>query len=145
MLLGFELYPRWVPLSKNSRRSREFLNLIHRELLLSCVNCKWKLNKKENLTCFVLFLNLLWCEVKWKLFYDAKTMFKSTLCPLLISHCFVWFGSHFTFGVTRRLLLSSRVSFLVINLLTIREKVRVKYLFPLIQTLCVDLDVVFAS
>ena len=49
------------------------------ELMLSFVNCKWKLNKKENLTCFVLFLNLLWCEVKWKLFYDAKTMFKSTL------------------------------------------------------------------
>ena len=110
--------------------------------MLSFVNCKWKLDKKENLTCFVLFLNLLWCEVKWKLFYDAKTMFKSTLSPLLISHCFVWFGSHFTFGVTRR---SSRVSLLVINLLTIREKVRVKYLFLLIQTLCVDLDVVFAS
>ena len=45
--------------------------------MLSFVNCKLKLNKKENLTCFVLFLNLLWCEVKWKLFYDAKTMFKS--------------------------------------------------------------------
>ena len=30
---------------------------------------------------------------------------------------FMWFGSHFTVGVTRRLLLSSRVSSLVINLL----------------------------
>ena len=40
---------------------------------------KWKLNKRENLACFVLFLSLLWCEVKWKLFYDAKATFKSTL------------------------------------------------------------------
>ena len=40
----------------------------------------------------------------------------------------MWFGSHFTVGVTRRLLLSSRVSLLVINLLTIRERV-----LPLIQ------------
>ena len=47
--------------------------------MLLFLNCKWKLNKRENLTCLVLFLNLLWCEVKWKLFYDAKTMFKSTL------------------------------------------------------------------
>ena len=31
-------------------------------------DCKVKLNKRENLTCFVLFLNLLLCEVKWKLF-----------------------------------------------------------------------------
>ena len=46
--------------------------------------------------------------------------------PLLISQCFVWFGSHFTVGVTRRLLLSSRVSLLVINLLTIRERERVR-------------------
>ena len=38
----------------------------------------------------------------------------------------MWFGSHFTFGVTRRLLLSSRVSLLVINLLTIQERVREK-------------------
>ena len=44
------------------------------------------------------------------------------LKPLLISQCFMWFGSHFTVGVTRRLLLSSRVSLLVINLLTIRER-----------------------
>ena len=51
----------------------------------------------------------------------------------------VWTDSHITVGVTRRLLLSSRVSLLVINLLTIREKVRVKYLFPLIHILCVDL------
>ena len=36
------------------------------------------------------------------------------------------FGSHFTFGVTRRLLLSSRVSLLVIDLLTIRKRVREK-------------------
>ena len=35
----------------------------------------------------------------------------------------MWFGSHFTVGVTRLLLLSSRVSLLVINLLTIRERV----------------------
>ena len=41
-------------------------------------DCKVKLNKIENLTYFVLFLNLLLCEVKWKLFYDAKAMFKST-------------------------------------------------------------------
>ena len=47
----------------------------------------------------------------------------------------MWFGSHFTDGVTRRLLLSTRVSLLVINLLTIRERVREKrhYLLPLIQ------------
>ena len=32
-------------------------------------------------------------------------------------------GSHFTVGVTRRLLLSSAVSLLVINLLTIRGRV----------------------
>ena len=39
------------------------------------------------------------------------------------STCFgsMLFGSHFTVGVTRRLLLSSRVSLLVIDLLTIRE------------------------
>ena len=36
----------------------------------------------------------------------------------------MWFGSHFTAGVTRRLLLSFRVSLLVMNLLTIRERVR---------------------
>ena len=36
-------------------------------------------------------------------------------------------GSHFTVGVTRRLLLSSRVSLLVINLLTSKRKL------PLIQ------------
>ena len=41
-------------------------------------------------------------------------------------------GSHFTVGVMRRLLLSSRVSLLVINLLTIRERV-CHYLLPLIQ------------
>ena len=35
----------------------------------------------------------------------------------------MWFGSHFTVGVTRLLLLSSRVSLLVTNLLTIRERV----------------------
>ena len=46
-------------------------------------------------------------------FYDAKTMFKS----LRLNR------SHFTVGVTRRLLLSSRVSSLVINLITIRERV----------------------
>ena len=48
---------------------------------------------------------------------DAKTMFDSTLWALLISQCFMWFGSHFTVGVTGRVLLSSRVSSLVINLL----------------------------
>ena len=41
-------------------------------------------------------------------------------------------GSHFPVGVTRRLLLSSRVSLLVINLLTIRERV-CHYLLPLVQ------------
>ena len=43
--------------------------------------------------------------------------------------------SHFTDGVTHRLLLSTRFSLLVINLLTIREKAREKrhYLLPLIQ------------
>ena len=51
--------------------------------------------------------------MKWKLFYDAKTMFKSSRLN----------RSHFTVGVTRRLLLSSRVSSLVINLITIRERV----------------------
>ena len=35
----------------------------------------------------------------------------------------MWFGSHFTVGVTHLLLLSSRVSLLVTNLLTIRERV----------------------
>ena len=39
----------------------------HREPTL-LFDCKVKLNKRENLTCFVLFLNLLLCEVKWKLF-----------------------------------------------------------------------------
>ena len=34
----------------------------------------------------------------------------------------MWFGSYFTVGVARRLLLPSRVSLLVINLLTIRER-----------------------
>ena len=51
--------------------------------------------------------------MKWKLFYDAKTVFKSLRLN----------SSHFTVGVTRRLLLSSRVSSLVINLITIRERV----------------------
>ena len=73
----------------------------HREPTLLLVNWKWKLNKRQNLTCFVLSPNLLWCEVKWKLFYDAKTMFNSTLWPLLISQGFMWFGSHFTIGITR--------------------------------------------
>ena len=41
-------------------------------------------------------------------------------------------GSHFTVRVTYRLLLLSRVSLLVINLLTIRERV-CHYLLPLIQ------------
>ena len=50
----------------------------HREPTLLFVNCKWKLNKRYDFTFLVLFLNLLWCEVKWNLFYDAKTMFKST-------------------------------------------------------------------
>ena len=47
----------------------------------------------------------------------------------------MWFGTHFTVGVTRRLLLSSRVSLLAINLLTIRERVREKghYSLPLTQ------------
>ena len=40
----------------------------------------------------------------------------------------MWYGSHFTVGVTLQLLLSSRISLLVINLLTIRERV-----LPLIQ------------
>ena len=64
-------------------------------------------------------------EVKWKLFYDVQNICSSRrfLKPLLISQCFMWFGSHFTVSVTRRLLLSSRVSLLVINLLTIRERV----------------------
>ena len=50
----------------------------------------------------------------------------STLWPLLISQCFMWFGSHFTVGVTRWLLLSTRVSSLVINLLTIWIREREK-------------------
>ena len=47
----------------------------HKEPTLLFVNSKWKLNNRENLTSFVLFLNLLWCQVKWK----RKTMFESTL------------------------------------------------------------------
>ena len=43
--------------------------------------------------------------------FDALTV-------LLILQCFMWFASHFTVGVTRRLLLWSRVSSLVITLLT---------------------------
>ena len=46
-----------------------------------------------------VFLNLLRCEVKWKLFYGAKTMFKSRLRLLLISQGFMWFVSNFTVGV----------------------------------------------
>ena len=64
----------------------------HREPTLLFVKCKWKLKNRLNLTCFVLFLNLLRCEVKWKLFYDAKTMFKSTPRLLLISQCNMWFN-----------------------------------------------------
>ena len=63
----------------------------HREPTLLFVNCKWKLNNIK-FTCFVLFLNLLRCHAKWKLFYDTKTMFMqfmSTLWPLLISQCFM--------------------------------------------------------
>ena len=48
----------------------------------------------------------------------------------------MWFGSHFTDGVTRCLLLSTRVSLLVINLLTVRERVQREkrhFLLPLIQ------------
>ena len=48
---------------------------------------------------------------------------------------FVWFGFHFTVGVAGRLLLSSRVSLLVINLITIQERVREK---RLIQTLLIN-------
>ena len=48
--------------------------------------------KNKNLTCFVLFLDLPCREVKWKLFYDAKTKVDA-------------------------LTVSSRVSSLVINLL----------------------------
>ena len=47
---------------------------------------------------------------------DALTVVDFTM--LYVSD--MWFGSHFTVGVTRRLLLSSRVSLLVINLLTIQ-------------------------
>ena len=53
-------------------------------------------------------------------------MFNLTLWPLLISQCFMWFGSHFTVVVTRWLLLLSRISLLVINLLTIWIRVREK-------------------
>ena len=53
---------------------------------------------------------------------------------LTSSQCFIWFCSHFTVGVTRRLLLSSRVSLLVFNLLTIREREsKSHYLLPFIQ------------
>ena len=34
----------------------------------------------------------------------------------VVDYTFMWFGSHFTVGVTRRLLLSSRVSLLVVNI-----------------------------
>ena len=42
----------------------------------------------------VLFLNLCCgAEVKWKLFYDAKTMFVSALCPLdHLPQSFFFFG-----------------------------------------------------
>ena len=52
-------------------------------------------------------------------------MFKSTFALTVVDFTmlYVEFGSHFTVGVTRLLLLSSRVSLLVINLLTIRERV----------------------
>ena len=53
--------------------------------------------KNKNLTCFVLFLNLPCREVKWKLFYDAKTKVDA-------------------------LTVSSRVSSLVINLLKLIER-----------------------
>ena len=47
----------------------------------------------------------------------------STTSKLLLRRlCFMWYGSHFTVGVTLRLLLSSRISLLVINLLTIQER-----------------------
>ena len=35
-----------------------------REPTLLFVNCKWKLNKRQNLTCFVLFLKIC-CGAKW--------------------------------------------------------------------------------
>ena len=45
------------------------------------LTCKLQMeiiNKRYDFTFLVLFLNLLWCEVKWILYYDAKTTFKST-------------------------------------------------------------------
>ena len=72
----------------------------------------------------VLFYSwICWSEMEVVLRFENICSSRRFLKPLLISQCFMWFGSHFTVGVTRRLLLSSRVSLLVINLLTIRERV----------------------
>ena len=51
------------------------------------VNCKWKLNR-QNLTCFVLFLNLL-----WKLFYDAQVA-ALTVVDFTMLYVRVWLSFH---------------------------------------------------
>ena len=49
---------------------------------------------------------------------ENDVQFDALTVTFLISQCFMWFGSHFTVGLTRQLLLSSHVLSLVINLLT---------------------------
>ena len=68
----------------------------------------------------VLFLNLLRRNVTWKLFLRCKNdVCVGALSVNFTMLYFMWFVSHFTVDVTR-LLLSSRFSLLVINLLTTR-------------------------
>ena len=78
----------------------------------------FSLSKRDCKSLFVCeFLNLLWCEVKWEMFYDTKTYVQVDAFYRYV----VWIS------FTRRLLLSSRVSSLVINLLTNRKRFIIYY------------------
>ena len=65
---------------------------------------------------------MLRCRMRSRENLDSSNLktkgINALISKLINSQCFMWFVSHFTVGVTRRLLLSSPVSSLVINLLT---------------------------
>ena len=89
----------------------------HREPTPLFVNCKWKSNERQNLTCSVFKFAAEQSEM------EVVLQCKNDVCVGVMSInftmlCFKWFVSHFTVGVMR-LLLSSCISLLIINLLTI--------------------------
>ena len=83
---------------------------------------------KSYLFCFILKSAVVRSEMEVVLRCEKRCSIRRfDRCQDFTMLYMVWLGSHFTVGVTRRLLLSSRVSSLVINLLTSKRKL------PLIQ------------